>query len=367
MTKTEPLQIARRIACFFTPTSGPVGIAPLGRGLINDSFLVTAGAERWVLQRINGSVFADPEGIMANLSRLAEHLTRQAAGDLVWPELATTAEGLTWVRDEAGLLWRMMGFIPGQPLVRINGDSQATEVGRLLGAFHRGMADLDPASLRLTLPGFHVTPGYLERFDGALRGGVPAPDVGLDEALALVESRRAGAGILEEARAAGLIPDRVVHGDPKLDNLLFDVWGRRALAWIDLDTVQPGLTLHDIADCLRSCCNTRGESASRVSVGFDLGLCRALLGAYAHRTRGLLRPMEVEVLYPAIWLLPFELGLRFLTDHLQGDRWFRVSAPGQNLVRAGVQFALMAAIERLEGEIRVIINDCFRRSWADSR
>lgn len=157
----------------------------------------------------------------------------------------------------------------------------------------------------------------------------------------------------------GLIPERVVHGDPKLDNLLFDAEGRRALAMIDLDTVQPGLTLHDIGDCLRSCCNRRGEFTSESHVAFDLDVCRPLLRAYADQTRELLVPAELALLFDAIRLIPFELGLRFLTDHLQGNRWFRVSAPGQNLAKARVQFALVTDIERKEGEIRAIIAACF--------
>jgi Ser/Thr protein kinase RdoA (MazF antagonist) len=177
MKGTEFSKTAARIAQRFALASGPLLIEPLGRGLINESFKVTAGTDRWVLQRINGQVFADPEGIMANLSRLAAHLARQEGLDLTWPALAQTAEGATWTRDEEGAVWRLMTFIPGQPLERIEGAAQAAEVGRLLGAFHRAVADLDPASLRVTLPGFHVTPGYLEPFDRVAREAVTAPQV----------------------------------------------------------------------------------------------------------------------------------------------------------------------------------------------
>jgi Ser/Thr protein kinase RdoA (MazF antagonist) len=174
-----------------------------------------------------------------------------------------------------------------------------------------------------------------------------------------VAARRESLDLLEQARAAGQIPERLVHGDPKLDNLLFDAEGRRALALIDLDTVQPGLTLHDIGDCLRSCCNRQGESASKSRVGFDLAVCLPLLQAYADRTQGLLVPAEVTLLFAAIRLIPFELGLRFLTDHLQGNPWFRVSAPGQNLAKARIQFSLVADIEGKEREIQAIIAACF--------
>ena len=126
MNSTDLCGTAARIAQRFTLASGgPLAIEPLGRGLINDSFRVTAGADRWVLQRINGQVFPDPEGIMANLSLLAAHLSRLGNRDLVWPELATTDEGLTWTQDEEGAFWRLMGFINGRPLERVEDSHQA--------------------------------------------------------------------------------------------------------------------------------------------------------------------------------------------------------------------------------------------------
>ena len=182
------------------------------------------------------------------------------------------------------------------------------------------------------------------------------------EAVAFAAARQGTAGVLEEARQTGQIPERVIHGDPKLDNFLFDRSGRQALALIDLDTVQPGLVHYDIGDCLRSCCNRRGETADGdAGPSFDLALCRDLLGAYGEQVGDLLLPAEVELLYDAIRLIPFELGLRFLTDHLEGDRWFRVSQPGENLGKARTQFALAADIERNEAAIRAIIGESFGR------
>lgn len=360
MASAASLRLAAATAHRFGITEGDAYISPLGRGLINDSYLVETGSGRWVLQRINGRVFPDPEGIMTNFARLTSHLARQRVAGLAWPALRETTDGAAWTRDEAGDLWRMMSYLPGRPLERLATPRQAAEVGHLLGRFHRLIANLEPASLRITLPGFHVTPAYLRQFDDALAtveasahdAGPPQGDASLEPALEFLVCRRDGLSVLEMARQVGLIPERAVHGDPKLDNLLFDAKGRRALALIDLDTVQPGLVLHDIADCLRSCCNQAGEGARPEETGFDLAICRPLLRAYATATRGLLSPAEVDLLYPAIRLLPLELGLRFLTDHLQGDRWFRVTSHGQNLAKARAQFALVADIERQETAIR---------------
>jgi Ser/Thr protein kinase RdoA (MazF antagonist) len=166
--------------------------------------------------------------------------------------------------------------------------------------------------------------------------------------------------VLEDARRLGRIPVRVVHGDPKLDNILFDRTRTRALALIDLDTVQPGLVHHDIGDCVRSCCNRSGESPEgEPRAELDLDVFRDILGAYSAETRDLLTPAEIELVSDAVRLIPFELGLRFLTDHLEGDRYFKVGEPGQNLRRALVQFALVADIEGKEREIRRIVADGF--------
>jgi len=359
MNATLLLLQAERVSREFSCCREIELIQPMGQGLINDSFQVTTPRGLWVLQRINHRVFPEPEAIMANLDVLTDHFRRQRVQALIWPQLARTAADTTWMRDEEGAVWRMLSFIPGRPLRRIANEPQAREVGRLVGTFHRLLATLGPDKLRLSLPGFHQTPAYLDQFDQARQQWADPGRAELVEPLAFVESRRDQVGVLEEARTQERIPPRVVHGDPKLDNLLFDQEGQRALALIDLDTVQPGLVLHDIADCLRSCCNPRGEGAPQDTVSFDLAICRPLLTAYAHQTRAFLTEEEIQLLYDAVRLIPFELGLRFLTDHLRGDRWFRVDAPGQNLARAGVQFRLVADIETKEAEIRAIIAHAF--------
>jgi Ser/Thr protein kinase RdoA (MazF antagonist) len=246
-------------------------------------------------------------------------------------------------------------------LARVETQAQGREVGFALGRFHRLVAGLDPARLALSLPGFHVTPAYLAQLDRTLAEQTPAaPNADLAHCLNQVERRRPQAGVLEEARRTGHIPLRVTHGDPKLDNILFHAIDGRALGLIDLDTVQPGLIQHDLGDCLRSCCNRQGESAGLgTAVRFDLDLCESILRAYARETRGLLGAADLAGLYDGIRLIPFELGVRFLADHLAGDLYFRVRHQGENLARALTQFALTGDIERQEGAIRALIRDAF--------
>jgi Ser/Thr protein kinase RdoA (MazF antagonist) len=366
-TDSRRLREAADIAARFGIRAPPERIEPLGKGLINDTFVVGEGGQQWVLQRINPRVFPRPEAIMENLARLSEVLSGRLDGLRV-PALLPAADGSPWVRAGDGGCWRLMELIEGgRTLTRIEDPAQAEEAGRALGSFHRALAGLDPGGFRVTLPGFHDTPRHVGRLlRVAGRVALPAAGEAVGRAIAFVRERRGPAGTLERARRAGVIPERVIHGDPKLDNLLYDRSRRRALALIDLDTVQPGLAHYDVGDGLRSCCNRGGEQGAGSGVAFDLSICAAWLRGYAGRTRGFLRPAETDLLYEAIRIVPLELGVRFLTDHLQGDRWFRVAAPGENLTKALTQLALVGDIERKESAIRAIILACFPQPGPES-
>ena len=342
---------------FLSPTARP-RLEPLGRGLINDTYRVIEGNTSWILQRINCQVFPDPPAIMANLRRVTEHARQARKGcpetRLRLPELIPTRDGADFYEDAAGDCWRAMTYIEetrGLPAIAELG--QAEQVGRALGWFHRLMSELPAEDLHDTLPGFHVTPGYLAAFDATLAqcaGPVGTPE--LDEALAFVDSRRKGAAVLETAKTEGRLVLRVIHGDPKLDNVLFDRRTGEAVSLIDLDTVKPGLIHYDLGDCARSCCNRARECSPPGAACFDLDLFRALLRGYGREADACLTPGDREYLYDAVRLLPFELGLRFLNDHLAGDVYFKVSEPGQNLRRALGQFHLARSIESREQEIR---------------
>jgi Ser/Thr protein kinase RdoA (MazF antagonist) len=361
-TELDPAELRQTAARF--ALSAPVdSVRPFGSGLINDTFLVAAGESNYILQRINSKVFPHPERIMDNLSLLTAHVTRQPPSDIRSPTLVPTKGGVHFVREREGGLWRAMSFIPETiVLSRVDTAAQAREVGRALGSFHRLVCDLDGGALAVPLPDFHVTPRYLDRLTQALEtaGAIgQVPEVRRLAAFAV--ERREGAEVLEAARREARIPLRVTHGDPKLDNFLFDRESGRVVGLIDLDTVQQGLIQHDIADCLRSCCNRGGESilVGVPKIQFDLAICHHILDAFARETEGLLGPADIDVLYDAIRLIPLELGVRFLTDHLEGDRYFRVSAPGQNLRKAQVQLALVVDIERKERDIRAVIRSSF--------
>jgi Ser/Thr protein kinase RdoA (MazF antagonist) len=335
-----------------------------GRGLINDTFLVTLDTtppRHAILQRINSKVFPQPQHIMQNLRALLDHAQSTAAqpsrpgAGLQMPELYRAGDGRDFVRDADGNYWRALQFIEDtRALERLANPTQARSIGRALGGFHALLNKLPTEKLHTTLPGFHIAPNYLAHFD-AVRARVT---VGTDAIAAcdFVTARRALAATLEHAKHSGALQLRATHGDPKLDNFLFDAGSDRVVSLIDLDTVQPGLIHYDLGDCLRSCCNRSGESAREPeATQFDLELCSAILHGYADTAREFLMAPDFDFMYDAIRLLPFELGLRFLTDHLAGDVYFKTETPGQNLQRARVQFQLTARIEEHEAAIRGVI------------
>ncbi|MTW19661.1 phosphotransferase enzyme family protein [Allochromatium palmeri] len=335
-------------------------ISPLGRGLINDTYRLEAGGRAYVLQRLNGHVFPEPERIMVNLARLGRHPEPPESLGLHVPALIPTRDGTSCVRDQTGAVWRLMDFVPDTcNLPRLQSIEQAREVGRVLGCFHRWTAALPVEDFAVTLPGYHDTAGYLGRLRALFEPGTAATEIA--PLLRFIEARSDLAETLDQAVRSGRIAPRLTHGDPKLDNILFDQDARRALALIDLDTIQPGLIQHDLGDCLRSCCNALGEGETDPArVRFDLRLAGAILAGYAEATRDWLSGEDIDCLFDGIRVMPFELGLRFLTDHLQGDRYFKVDRPGRNLIKARIQFALVADIERQDAAIRAVIVEAFR-------
>jgi Ser/Thr protein kinase RdoA (MazF antagonist) len=339
------------------------GVKPYGQGLINDTYRValTGGnGKSALLQRLNRRAFPEPERIMRNLKILAAHTAKKPAPtDLHFPAFYSARDGRDYVKDAQGEFWRAMEFIENtQSLGVLTRPEQAGEVGRALARFHSLFADLDVNALSVTRPGFHQTPLYFARLQEAVaKHASAAHDAAVRESIDFVNARKPVVGILEEAKAQNRLTLSVIHGDPKLDNFLFDRSSGRAVSLIDLDTVQPGLRLYDLGDCLRSCANPAGESPRDTDdARFDLPTARAVLQSYARTAPDLLTAAVREFLFEAVRLIPLELGMRFLTDHLEGNAYFKVQWPGHNLHRARVQLALVKDIERQHKELRGLID-----------
>jgi Ser/Thr protein kinase RdoA (MazF antagonist) len=224
------------------------------------------------------------------------------------------------------------------------------------------VSDLPCDQLRYALPGFHVTPGYLAKLDAALATPEGQERVQASpeakRALRFVEERRARCNVLENALKSGELHLRTTHGDPKVGNIMIDTATGRGTSIVDLDTVQPGLVHYDIGDATRSACNPAGEDAPDLaSVIFDLDLFTAIYRGYRSHAKDFLNPAELKYLYDCIHLIPLELGIRFLADHVAGDVYFKVRYPGHNLRRALVQFKLAESIEAREGAIRKVLGE----------
>lgn len=346
---------AARALTFFRPDGVLESVEPLGQGNINDTWRVNlADGTRWVLQRLHPAVFADPGAVMANMRLVTDHLDRNPEERYVFFRLATTPQGQDHWIDSSGCCWRLLTHIDcSRTLGSLENLTQAREIGRLLGRFHLLTADLDPATLADPLPDFHITPRCLAHYDAVCAGlQGTARQENPQEAFcrALIEALRPTAAILEEAR--GRLSQRVIHGDPKAANFLFAADADRAVSLIDFDTVKPGLLLHDLGDCLRSCCNPRGEShADPAATVFDPDLFEAIMQGYLEQAGPLPTPADQALLVTSAAVISFELGLRFFTDHLAGDRYFKVDRPGQNLHRALVQFHLQQSIQAQQKDL----------------
>lgn len=335
-------------------------ISPLGNGLINDSYLVSTKTASFVLQRINGQVFPEPELIMENLKTLKDHLEKKISSqvNLQIPDILPTLGGGLAFKDDKGDFWRALTYITNtESIESISSKGDAEQAGFALGHFHRLLSDLNPQTLHDTLPGFHITPDYLSRYQEIVNKTPPetaSPESQFcSDYIALFKHQ---ASSLETAKQNGLLPLRVIHGDPKLNNFLFDKQSRKIVSIIDLDTVKPGLVHYDIGDCLRSCCHDTESDT------FDIDLCTTLLTSYLAEAGAFFTQADYHFLYAAIELIPFELGLRFFTDFLEGNRYFKVSEPRQNLFRACAQFRLCESITAQKKSIEDLIENLRRNT-----
>ena len=344
-----------------------MAIEPLGSGNVNATWRVALdpagkGPRTLVLQRLNTQVFPRPDLVMANIHRLGEHLARPGAlaaagGRWELPRIVPVQGSGAPCLEQDGQCWRLLTFIEGsRSLDTITGPDQALQVGRALGTFHALIHDLPAEQLADTLEGFHIAPGYLKEFERVLqRTEVPLTPQA-QHCIAFIRERQAFIPVLEDAHRAGRLRQRPIHGDPKVNNILFDARSGESIALIDLDTVKPGLIHYDIGDCLRSSCNRLGEETDDWrSVQFDLELCEAVLEGYIGRAHHFLENADYDHIPDAIRLLSLELGLRFFSDHLAGDVYFRTSRPRHNLQRALVQFQLTRSIESQLDEIRALV------------
>ncbi len=354
-----PREIARRFQL-----EGEIrGAQPYGNGHINATFRVDCrgpeGTRRFILRRINGSVFRDPAALMANLGRITRHLRgkleAEGAPDLERRVLTLipSLEGRDFVQDETGGYWSCCPFIEGtREVIRVEDPIQAFDAGSAFGTFQRLLSDLPGPTLEPTIPRFHDARKRFETFVSAVDSDV------LNRAHQAVPEIRFALGHRPLSEffagfiARGEMAERVTHNDTKLDNLLFDTVSGRAICVIDLDTVMPGLALYDFGDLARSAaCRAAEDSLQLDGVRVDPRIFGALAKGFLEGAGGL-SALERENLVGATQVFAYTLGLRFLTDFLEGDRYFRIHREGHNLDRARAQFALLRDLQEQEDALR---------------
>jgi len=334
-----------------------IATKPYGSGHINDTFLVETapgqGPSRFVLQRINHNVFRRPDDLMANVERVCAHAhakLRQAGvadADRRTLRLIPTRAGKAWHVDAAGNRWRCYHFIEGatgHDVVR--SPAQAYAAAKAFGAFQALLADLPGGRLHETIPGFHDTPSRLARFQEALAKDSQGRAAAAVPEIAFALARAHEVSVVVDALRDGSLPERVTHNDTKLNNVLLDDITQEGVCVIDLDTVMPGSVLYDFGDLVRTSTSPAAEDETDLSlVRLQFPMFEALVQGYLASAGGFLTPREKELLPFAGKLITFEIGLRFLTDWLDGDTYFKIKRPTHNLDRARTQFKLVESIE----------------------
>jgi Ser/Thr protein kinase RdoA (MazF antagonist) len=358
-----------KVAKQFIKSGEVADVREHGNGNINDTYLVTSQdrqCDQFILQRINTHVFTRPHLIIENLRLYAEHVDRKLDAREIrhrhWdvPHIRTTRERQDYYIDKKGFFWRAISFVNhSRSYETVQSANHAREAGYALGRFQSLVSDLSTRKMHDTLVGFHIMPHYLRQYDEVMERGLQgsnSPEV--QYCHRMIAKRRNWATILEDAKKTGQLPLRIIHGDPKINNIMISDETGQAISVIDLDTVKPGLVHYDIGDCLRSSCNPLGEDTTDFDeVHFETDLARAILEGYLAVANEFLTENDYAYIFDAIRLLTFELGVRFFQDYLAGNVYFKVKHPEHSLERAVVQFKLTESIEKQEPSIRKIIAD----------
>jgi Phosphotransferase enzyme family len=338
-----------------------LGVAPYGSGHINDSYCASfrreSAPERYILQRINSSIFKDPIALMENIQRVTAHLGAKVSGerdaDRLSLTLVPTSEGQAWHSDKDGNHWRLYRFIEdAHSYDAVESTDQAFQAAKAFGHFQKLLVDLPTPRLHDTIGDFHDTPKRFAALERAIASDVAGRAILAKPEIEFAFARKSIAGLLLEAD----LPERITHNDTKFNNVLLDGVTGEGICVVDLDTVMPGLALYDFGDMVRSTTSATEEDErdlSKVAVQFPM--FEALARGYFASAGGFLTEAEKQHLVLSGRLMTFEQGVRFLTDYLVGDAYYKVSRNEHNLDRCRTQFKLLESIEEQEERMERLV------------
>jgi hypothetical protein len=364
----SPIAPEEVVSAFAIP-GACVSIVPFGKGHINDTYLSrwrvqgagggAAREERYIHQRINDKVFRRPDQVMENIARVTSHLAaalrREGAGDIERRTLTVVPAqtGESWHRDREGGWWRTYLFI-GRTRAedRVESPAQARLLGAAIGGFQRMLADLPAPPLYETIPSFHDMRFRYRQLDEALAADAAGRARFAKPELEFFAANRKRGAALAEGLERGSLPSRICHNDAKLNNILLDEATGEALCVVDLDTVMPGTALFDFGDLVRTAASAAAEDETDLArITFSVELYEALIKGYLSEAAGFLAPAETALLAEAGRNLAQIMGLRFLTDHLAGDVYYKIERPSHNLDRCRSQIALIRSMDAARDDI----------------
>ena len=347
--------ISQILAAYVLP--GTVAdVARHGKGHINDTFCVVCktpegGTARFILQRLSQAAFPHPEEVMENFVGITSYLRREILAEGGDPlretlSLVKTGDGADFVTDAEGRAWRLMPFIENADCYQSATPELFAASGRAFGRFQYMLRDYPARTLHETIPHFHDTESRFEQFLAVLEADKMNRAEGVSPEIQFILRRKADCGVALRALREGKLPLRVTHNDTKLNNILIDRDTHEGICIIDLDTTMPGLAINDFGDSIRFGANHCMEDEQDLTkVNFDISLYEVFTRGFLEGARGSLTSAELEYLPWGARLMTLECGIRFLTDYLDGDHYFHVSHPRQNLDRARTQLKLVKDME----------------------
>ncbi len=338
-----------------------LGIEPYGQGLINSTYLATCkkGDEekRYILQAINTSVFKDPDLLMNNISEITKYLLQTEANPNHVLTPVITKGGKYHTTDKHSVCWRLYVFVENSLTLNAPETKEDFyESGRAFGKFQRDLANFPVEKLGETIPNFHNTPWRYEMLMEAVENNLAGRLDEVTSELEFIKARKDFCNCLFDANKKGELPLRVTHNDTKINNVLFDNDTRKACCVIDLDTTMPGFSVTDFGDAIRFGANTTAEDDPDLSkVNFDMEMFKAYTDGFLTGCGGSLPDSEIMLLPEGAKMMTFECGMRFLTDYLNGDTYFKCTHEKHNLDRTRNQMKLVAEMEKHWDEMKAYV------------